>query len=141
MKLILTATNLLEYMEGENGFKLLLTTPSQKTIVLGASCDVQLEGTTTKVVSVIEYKNMENKEYKYTSVIALEKLGGPYNYVVKAKVIYKQPETQEIMLETEVKHQWTPEEHLVAFKVCKIKCHYTYQVNPLHIIKFPFIQI
>nr|BAD98732.1 vitellogenin [Penaeus japonicus] len=117
MKLILTATNLLEYMEGENGFKLLLTTPSQKTIVLGASCDVQLEGTTTKVVSVIEYKNMENKEYKYTSVIALEKLGGPYDYVVKAKVIYKQPETQEIMLETEVKHQWTPEEHLVAFKV------------------------
>lgn len=104
-------------MEGENGFKLILTTPAQKTIVLGASCDVQLAGATTKVISTVEYKNMKDRKYKYASVIALEKLGGPHNYAVEAKVTYKQPGTAEIKLETAAKHHWTPEEHVVAFRV------------------------
>nr|ABB89953.1 vitellogenin [Penaeus monodon] len=107
-KLVLTAANLVEHMEGENGFKLILTTPAQKTIVLGA---------TTKVISTVEYKNMKDRKYKYASVIALEKLGGPHNYAVEAKVTYKQPGTAEIKLETAAKHHWTPEEHVVAFRV------------------------
>ncbi|XP_047488685.1 vitellogenin [Penaeus chinensis] len=116
-KLVLTAANLVEHMEGENGFKLILTTPTQKTVVLGASCDVQLAGATTKVISTVEYKNMMDRKYKYASVIALEKLGGPLNYAVEAKVTYKQPGTAEIKLETAAKHHWTPEEHVVALKV------------------------
>ncbi|XP_063602733.1 vitellogenin-like [Penaeus indicus] len=116
-KLVLTAANLVEHMEGENGFKLILTTPSQKTVVLGASCDVQLAGATTKVISNVEYKNMKDRKYKYASVIAFEKLGGPFDYAVEAKVTYKQPGTAEIKLGTAVKHHWTPEEHVVAVKV------------------------
>jgi len=50
-------------------------------------------------------------------VIALERLGGPLNYAVEAKVTYKQPGTAEIKVETTAKHHWTPEEHVVAFKV------------------------
>ena len=92
-KLVLTAANLIEHMEGENGFKLILTTPTQKTIVLGASCDVQLAGATTKVISTVEYKNTKDRKYRYASVIAMEKLGGPHNYAVEAKVTYKQPGT------------------------------------------------
>ncbi|XP_042892354.1 vitellogenin-like [Penaeus japonicus] len=116
IKLDLAAAVLLENSEGENGFKLILTMPTQKTIAMEAFCNVQLEGAATKVISNLHYKNVEEKEYKYTSIVSLEKLGGPVNYAAEAKVLYTAPQV-EVQLETAFKHHWTPEEHVVALKV------------------------
>nr|AAM48287.1 vitellogenin [Metapenaeus ensis] len=117
MKLVLTATNLMRTLKGENGFKLFLTTPAQKTIAVEATTRVELEEAIAKIMTALKYKNSEDEEYKLTGIMALEKLRGPLGYAVKLKIICRQPETQEIMIHALVKHMWTPSEHLVQFKV------------------------
>lgn len=112
MKLIMNAEALLE-----SGFELELTTPAQKTIALEANYKIQNVAASTRVISAIRFKNTEEMEHKFSSLVAVEKLEGPYSYAFETKALYESPEGRQTKIETLLKHHNKPTERLVIFKV------------------------
>ncbi|XP_069164339.1 vitellogenin-like [Procambarus clarkii] len=102
VKLDVEAGNMIHYRYGENGFTLELRSP-QKTLEWKLNTNVDVKS--VEVETDLRYKHQQDREYKLTSVLDIEKLGSPYSYKLESHLSFTNPAGQETTLQTEAKCQ------------------------------------
>nr|UFQ72466.1 vitellogenin 4 [Procambarus clarkii] len=113
VKLDVEAANMIHYRYGENGFTLELRSP-QKTLEWKLNTNVNDKS--TKVETDLRYKHQQDREYKLTSVLDIEKLGSPYSYKLESRLSFTNPAGQETTLQAEAKCQMSSETRELYYK-------------------------
>nr|QXJ08928.1 vitellogenin [Penaeus merguiensis]QXJ08931.1 vitellogenin [Penaeus merguiensis] len=116
IKLEVIATSLLMKTNGETGFRMTVTTPTQRTVALDALVSVEHEEAKAKVTTTFRFKSLEEKEYRLISEFGSVKLSDPHSYTFEAKIIGSTPEG-ETKIESSFKHQMTNGERTVTATV------------------------
>nr|XP_053642614.1 vitellogenin-like [Cherax quadricarinatus] len=113
VKLDIEAENLRQYRYGENGFNLELTSPQRS---LEWKLNTNVESRSAKVDMNLQCKFQDDREYRLTSVVDIEKLGSPYSYKLESEMSFTSPGGQETTVHAEAKHQVTSEEREIYYK-------------------------
>lgn len=102
---------------GENNFKMEVKTPSQKTFALAVATSIEQESPNTSLTFTIDYKSLENKNYKLKSTTNWKRLGIPYTFITNSQVKFTSPEGKETTVNTEAKHQIVSGTWEICYKV------------------------